>query len=353
MTHERTGTRPATAGPEANSATKPKGSRVKSGGPVGGETRSVSAARHKVSPATAGPEANSATKPKGPRVKSGGPVGGVVPLGTTTVRHKVSVKASAFRETAKSSIFLSGGNHWDERWVIQQALIPGESIPIQSQRRPGGAAANMCRALIADGHDCTFASVYGQDTPPLTGPYVRQICGENTPRYTSIEDKSGKVLYGLADMELYERGMTADWYRSLIPVAKDADVVVIDCNGPDGVLAHVGWFDFMVGLAVSPAKVCRLRPILDRLQILFCNAAEVKALGADLAKVAQAVVTQGPKGAHLLHWGTCIATFPAPDWTPPSGNGLGDRLAGLTLSRVLAGSPLDQALPDALEALPC
>ena len=226
-------------------------------------------------------------------------------------------------------------------------------MPIRSKREPGGAAANMARTLESEGHSYTFASVYGHEVPPIKGDLVTQIEGTASARYVSLENDEGAVLHGFADMDIYERYMIIHWYRTLIPAAAKADCVVIDCNGPDGSLASVGWFDCLVGLAVSPAKVRRLLPVLNRLQILFCNAAEAQRLGADLAKVAQAVVTHGADGAEILNWGTSVARFPAPTWTPTSGNGLGDRLAGLTLSRYLDGKPLDQALPEALEALPC
>lgn len=252
-----------------------------------------------------------------------------------------------------SQVFISGGNHWDERWVTQQNLIAGESIPVQTHRQPGGAAANLYRALISQGHECTFASIYGHEPPPITGPYVTQVGDETSAKYTSIEDRYGNVLYGFADMGLYERALTPAWYRSLIPMADRADAVVVDCNGPDGALIHAGHFDLMVGLAVSPAKVRRLLPILTRLHLLFCNTAEAKALGTHLDKVAQAVVTQGKAGAHLLNWGKRVATYAAPNWHPPSSNGLGDRLAGLTVSGILQGASLTQALPTALKILPC
>lgn len=211
----------------------------------------------------------------------------------------------------------------------------------------------MARVLRAEGLVCTFASVHGAEPPPLNGPFVTQIPSESSARYVSLEDQHGQVLHGFAYMDIYERHMTGPWYQSLIPQAAKADCVVVDCNGPEGALTSVGWFQFMVAVAVSPAKVRRLVPILDRLQLLFCNTAEAEKLGEDLKKVSQAVVTQGAKGAAIFEHGTKVAQFSAPDWTPTSGNGLGDRLAGLTLTRVLQGKALDQALPEALEALPC
>ena len=251
-------------------------------------------------------------------------------------------------------VFLIGGNHYDETWITSQDLIPGESIPIQTQRQPGGAAANMARVLMHEGLSCTFASVYGDDTlPPLTGPFITPIPGERSARYVSLEDQNGQVLHGFAGMAIYERQMSEAWYAALSRQAAKADCVVVDCNGPEGALAKVAGLPHMVALAVSPAKVRRLVPILDRLQLLFCNAAEAGVLGVDLAQVSQAVVTRGAEGAAIFAHGVEVAHFPAPRWTPASGNGLGDRLAGLTLARVLAGKRLDQALPEALEALPC
>lgn len=245
--------------------------------------------------------------------------------------------------------FLIGGNHWDERWVVDQDLHSGESVPVKTSRQPGGAVANMARAMGPI--ETQLASVYGDTPPPVLGDYQRRIEGASSARYVSLENAEGEVLYGFADMEIYARHMTADWYGGLERPARQADALVVDCNGPEGALASVAAHPFMVALAVSPAKAARLRPILDRLALLFCNQAEAQAF--DLSSVRQAVVTYGKAGAAILERGRVTARFPAPPWQPRSGNGLGDRLAGLTLARVLQGQALDLALPKALEDLPC
>ncbi|MGB0785688.1 MAG: hypothetical protein ACPGRH_05975 [Alphaproteobacteria bacterium] len=250
-------------------------------------------------------------------------------------------------------LLVIGGNHWDERWIVSQPLVKGESIPVKTSRQPGGAAANMSRALKAEGYACDFASIYGFEAPPVLGSLITQVQDTPSARYVSLEDAAGKVLNGFADMEIYEKHMTYEWYEALTKNAQSAGSVVVDCNGPEGALAGLGPLNSIFALAVSPAKVRRLVPILDKLRILFCNSSEAQVLGADLKKVSFAVVTRGSKGAAIYEKGRETASYEAPDWNPDSANGLGDRLSGLVLSRVLKGQTLDQALSSALRALPC
>ena len=248
-----------------------------------------------------------------------------------------------------SGAFLIGGNHWDERWVLSQDLQRGESVPVHTSRQPGGAVANMARAM--QGVEIQLASVYGDTAPPVLGAHQTRVKHASSARYVSLENTNGEVLYGFADMAIYESHMTTAWYEQLgVPAAK-SDALVLDCNGPLGALASIGSHPFLVALGVSPAKAGRLSAILGRLDLLFCNQAEARNL--DLSRARRAVVTHGAAGVSLIEGGNVTARFPAPDWQPSSGNGLGDRLAGLTLAAVLQGDPLDQALPKALEALPC
>lgn len=250
-------------------------------------------------------------------------------------------------------VLLVGGNHWDETWIANQELIAGESIPVRTSRQPGGAVANMARALRGFGLKAELASVYGHEAPPIEGAHVHCVPDAPSARYVSLETAEGQVLHGFADMAIYEQHMGASWYANLVLAAQQAKAVVWDCNGPEGALPSLPNLKFQAALAVSPAKVARLIPILGNLQILFCNAAEAQFLGAHLDQVAQAVVTYGADGAAIVRGGREVARYAAPAWQPRSANGLGDRLAGLTLAHVLGGMNLDRALERALEDLPC
>ena len=250
-------------------------------------------------------------------------------------------------------VLAVGGCHWDIRYVGKRELIPGESTPATSKRSPGGAVSNVARTLRGLGHQVSIASVVGNTPSPEDDLRLfGHVPDLPTASYVTVEYPDGSLAYGLADMEIYAH-LDHAFYAGLAQEAAGADLVLVDCNAPGEAVA--GLLDTgvrPVGIAVSPAKVGNFEGVLDRLSAMFMNAAEAEVLGAGLGQLPMAVVTSGADGARLLERGQQVVHFPAPDFQPAHVNGLGDRLAGLTLDLLMAGASWAGALEQALERLP-
>jgi sugar/nucleoside kinase (ribokinase family) len=189
-----------------------------------------------------------------------------------------------------------------------------------------------------------------------------------TPSYTALIDRSGELITGFADMGLYDLAFPKQVRRSKIREAvAAANAVLADANMPTSALERL--IELAAGkpvfaIAISPAKVARLKPLLARLALVFMNRREAAALtgfgceatAADLtaalreAGLNSAVVTGG--GGPIIGFdvtGTFSIIPPAPRRIADV-TGAGDALAGATVAALLAGLPLGAALRDGAAA---
>ena len=102
--------------------------------------------------------------------------------------------------------------------------------------------------------------------------------GAATATYTATFDHAGGLVIGIADMDVYDAATPADIAAAAVDARAD-DLWVVDANLPAEVI------DFLVmeaatasrpvaALTVSPVKALRLKPLLDRIAILFTNRRE-------------------------------------------------------------------------------
>lgn len=265
------------------------------------------------------------------------------------------------------TLLAVGGAHIDRRGQIAGDHAPGASNPGLMREEVGGGAFNAAAAARQMGARVLFLSARGGDAQ---GEAVAKAIADagledlsstfldrRTATYTAILDKSGDVITALADMSIYETALPRQISRRKTRDAiADSGAILADANLPAESLRRLlGLADgkpvFMI--AISPAKIVRLRGLLGGLHCLFMNAREARALaGFDphedctrahaLARLAdaglsRAVVTDG-SGAVTLFEGNAVLAL-----TPPAPNqiadvtGAGDALAGVAAAMMLRG----------------
>jgi sugar/nucleoside kinase (ribokinase family) len=113
-------------------------------------------------------------------------------------------------------------------------------------------------------------------------PFV--FLDRKTPSYTAIIERDGNLVIALADMDLYRMFVPR---RLSIRSVRDAfaatDFIVFDANLPEDTLAAIVARAKALGkpvgaIAISPAKVVKLKRCMQGIDYLFLNEAEAAAL---------------------------------------------------------------------------
>ncbi|MEK1900388.1 MAG: carbohydrate kinase family protein [Rhizobium sp.] len=270
-------------------------------------------------------------------------------------------------------ILVLGGAHIDRRGRIAGETAPGASNPGTWFEEPGGGGFNAARNLARLGFDVTMISPRGGDpigemvseAADFAGiddrPFV--FLDRKTPSYTAIIEKDGNLVIALADMELYRffvpRRLSIRWVRDAFAAT---DFILFDANLPEETAAAIVARAKALGkpvaaIAISPAKVVRLLPCLEDIDYLFLNEAEAAALIgqrpedadawpsllADIG-VTGAVVTRGKRELVAFKDGRALVLQPPISETVADVTGAGDSLAAGTLSALMLGLPLEEAV---------
>jgi len=213
----------------------------------------------------------------------------------------------------KPKLFAAGGAHIDRRGRISGPYVAGASNPGTMREEAGGGAFNALRNAARRGCEGTLLSVRGGD---MAGEAVARAIREAgitdlsatfldraTPSYTAFVEANGEVVAGLADMGLYDLAFAKLVRRRAIRDAiARADAVLCDANPPEPALERLA---FMAGerplfaVAISPAKVIRLRPILARIACLFMNRREAAVLSAGKAGDDPAIMARTLAGSGM------------------------------------------------------
>ena len=228
-----------------------------------------------------------------------------------------------------------GGAHLDTKARLKGEPRLGSSNPAHLTRDPGGVACNVARNLARMGVEVVLCSVVGDDEAAallrssLAAEGIDQTGlsvdpDHSTAGYLAVLDPEGSLVIGVADMDIYDT-VNAGWVDTAVARASGADLWVVDANLPAPILealAHLAPVPVFAD-PVSVPKAVRLRPILDRLDGVFPDAAEAAVLSggdpddpaANAAAIAAAgvehlVVSLGAGGA-LLHTSDAIETLPA------------------------------------------
>lgn len=260
---------------------------------------------------------------------------------------------------AATPIACVGGASLDRRARTSGPLRPGTSNPVVSTLKPGGVARNVAEALARLGCDVALFSIVGQDEAGRTlvdglkdagvdTAGIARSARHPTGAYTAVLGPSGRLEFGLADMEIFEKAGTA-WAEGLGPALSARRIWFVDANLPTDTLSAILASKPPGALAladpVSVAKSERLRPVLPWIDVIFPDRLEAGALArmpavvgeeqvaAAAARirelgVAEVIVTLGSEGVFLAD-GTRSEAIPAIAPRGPLGDvtGAGDALA--------------------------
>jgi pseudouridine kinase len=191
-----------------------------------------------------------------------------------------------------SSIACVGGTSIDRRVVTSDPLRPGTSNPVVSTLKPGGVSRNVAEVLARLGCDVALFSIVGEDDAGrrllsgLAGAGV-DIAGvirskrRPTGAYTAVLGPSGRLEFGLADMEIFEEADAA-WAESLAPALSAHGIWFVDANlsadALSSLLASKPIGTTVLADPVSVAKSERLWPVLSGIDVLFPDRLEAGAL---------------------------------------------------------------------------
>ncbi len=278
----------------------------------------------------------------------------------------------------RRAILAVGGAHIDRRGTVTGQYLEGASNPGTMREEVGGGAFNALRNACRLGAKGAILSARGGD---LAGQLVAEAISaagitdlsatfldRTTPSYTAILRADGELVCGFADMALYEMAFEKQLrrhpFRDALP---GADAVLTDANLSQGALERlVANLEGkpLFAIAISPAKVVRLKPILSGLSVLFMNRNEARALtGAkanapnhELAQkltqagLKRAVITSGSAPLLILDRGQVTTVAPFVSDNVRDVTGAGDSLAGVTISRLIEGLDLVSAVRHGIAA---
>lgn len=196
-----------------------------------------------------------------------------------------------------TDILVLGGAHIDRRGRISGETAPGASNPGIWKEEAGGGAFNCARSLSRLGHRVTLISPRGGDAEGEAVAAAAESAGiidrpftfldRRTPSYTAIMERDGNLVIALADMDLYRffapRRLAVRQVRDQIDAAR---FILTDANLPAETLAALTKTATekrlpIAAIGISPAKVVRYEGLLARIDYLFMNEAEARALTGD------------------------------------------------------------------------
>ncbi|WP_343560557.1 carbohydrate kinase family protein [Kiloniella sp. b19] len=230
---------------------------------------------------------------------------------------------------ADKQLLAIGAAHWDVQQKSINPVVMASSNPVACSRSMGGVARNVACDLGRLGHQAGLMSLWGDDLP---GDELQSSLQEQglslvpvarhgalpTASYTAVLDCDGELLVGLADMAIYDAFVPSSFVPHLMEMQRYSHWFV-DANLPEESLSYLARQApekvFVAADCVSVAKCHRLVDLLPRVDLLFCNEAEIRALlkeGYDVGletlgprllerfSVKAAVVSDGARGAWIF-----------------------------------------------------
>ena len=277
-----------------------------------------------------------------------------------------------------TKILAVGGAHIDRRGQVSGAYVPAASNPGTMREDVGGGVFNALRSTVRRGVSASLLSMRGGDA---AGDTVSRAIAESgiadlsavfldrtTPSYTALIDREGELIVGFADMALYDLAFPKQMRRSKVREAiAAADAVLCDANLPSSALERLVSLAAdkpVYAIAISPAKVVRLIPVLGALALVFMNRREAVVLAGVNANAAERDVIDGLRCSGLASGVVTAGSAPVLGFDdtgaftilPPAPRrvadvtGAGDALAGATIAALLRGLPLRQALREGVAA---
>ncbi len=258
--------------------------------------------------------------------------------------------------------FLSGA-HIDTVCRLNAPAIAGSSNPGTVSSWPGGAGLNTASTAARLGIDASLVGPIGDDASgrllveTLQARNINSglqiISDKRTGNYTSIIASNGDLVIAVADLRINDL-VTADWLVAAGgELLNNADGWFISSNldaDTLGQLIERAENRQIYAATISPAKTLRLLPVLTRLDLLFTNLKEARALlqiddvsATDAALrlmdfgVKSGTISNGPQAVCWWNKGKVATTDVPPAPTVKDVTGAGDALAA-TMLAALAGN---------------
>ena len=270
-------------------------------------------------------------------------------------------------------ILVLGGAHIDRRGMIETETAPGASNPGSWMEEAGGGGFNAARNLSRLGFEVRIIAPRGGDvTGEVVAEAARQAGVEDTPftfldrrtpSYTAILERDGNLVIALADMDLYKlftpRRLKVRAVREAIIAS---DFLLCDANLPEDTLTALGLIARacekpLAAIAISPAKVVKLKAALGDIDILFMNEAEARALTGETAEnvrdwpdilrkagLSGGVVTRGASEVVAFNGTEKAILHPPLLREVKDVTGAGDAMASGYLAAIAAGKTIREAL---------
>ncbi|WAC73688.1 winged helix-turn-helix transcriptional regulator [Roseateles sp. SL47] len=243
---------------------------------------------------------------------------------------------------SRQPLVCIGGTNLDRKLRSDEPLRMGSSNPARQMESAGGVARNLAENLARLGLPVHLLTVVGRDAAGQALLAELQALGVDctgcvqatdvpTGSYTAVLDAQGDLLLAMADMALTDR-LDPDFIRRCAPQRAAARWVVADLNLPAASLELLQQEALLrkqslVVVAVSAPKMRRLGPLLEGIELLVLNRAELAALldhpldtDASLQEAWLALRERGLQrlvvsdGAHGLRFsdGNTLLSLPAP-----------------------------------------
>ncbi|WP_052002949.1 carbohydrate kinase family protein [Microvirga sp. BSC39] len=194
-------------------------------------------------------------------------------------------------ETGISRVFCIGGAAVDRKYRALDALRPGTSNPVHTERSFGGVARNVAENIARLGLTVSLASILGEDENGRAlledlqglGIDTRSMSFSDehaTAEYVAVLQPDGELALGLANMAIFD-GLTPALLHNMEPDFQTAWLFA-DCNLPSETLHALVDTARRQSLtlaidAVSTPKVARLPRDLTGVGLLFLNLDEARA----------------------------------------------------------------------------
>jgi pseudouridine kinase len=267
-----------------------------------------------------------------------------------------------------------GGATLDRKYCAPVSVVPHTSNPVSGFRAFGGVARNVAENLACLTAEVGLVSIVGDDEDGrallehlravgVDASGVVTARGRRTAEYVAVLGPDNDLVLGLADMDVFDLIGVADIEHAWPQIAS-ASWVFMECNLSAEVIAyilarkHAARFRLAVN-AVSTPKALRLPADHAGIDLLFLNHDEAMAVLGDAPRAprnpraAAAAIRERGAGAVVMTHGSAGAFVATGDGVvdcagvravPVDVTGAGDALIAGTLSRLLAGDGLVEAV---------
>ena len=169
-------------------------------------------------------------------------------------------------------IICIGGANVDRKYLVKNKLQMGTSNPATSMQSVGGVARNIAENLGRLGQTVRLMTVVGNDVEYqiiekasshwMNLFSVEKLANSSTGTYTAILDDHGEMLFGLANMDIYNH-LTVSYMKSQESLLTNARLLIVDMNCPKDVIEYLQ--NLALGINIPLAIIPVSSPKMDRM----------------------------------------------------------------------------------------